>query len=73
MAVCPWCKVKYEVGWLVDTPHAYCMSKLNPDVSKDVKMTSTGVAWARCYEGEKVNGLDYKHCPFFKAKAKKKR
>lgn len=69
MAVCPWCGTKVEGGFFTgQTTYCYCTSLQNPGVNKKGDTSDIGVAWARCVEGEAVQGFDFKQCPFFKKK-----
>ena len=66
MAACPWCQVRTESGFFMNSQYCVCTSTANPKVKKKGDCTNTGVAWGRCVKGEKVGGIDFKQCPFYK-------
>ncbi len=72
MAACPWCKVQ-TTGVLWTRDYAYCTSSLNPGNSKRGDYTGNGCSYSRCAMGNTVDGIDFKHCPFFKKKATRKK
>lgn len=73
MAACPWCTTRYQEGYIGGTTKCFCTSKQNPGVKKKGDISNTGVCWARCVEGKVYQGVDFKHCPFFKKKTTRKR
>ena len=73
MAVCPWCQVTAEEAFIGKNYYAWCTSTLNPGNSKKGDRTKSGVAYNRCANGQVVEGLGYKDCPFFKKQATRKK
>lgn len=66
MAVCPYCVVTKQ-QFLTGVPqYVGCTAKSNPGNTNGNNVSTVGVAYAKCYEGQTVKGMTIQNCPFYK-------